>query len=220
MATQVTGDLYVELDGKLAEIKRQMRQPGGYPFDAEKLNKFLQRAVEGRFDDSQRWREEAGVIYFEVTSDGTTGEQWIDRLTRKDFRVGDYAKSVLRSPDFKPTSGVTYRIAVLKGTLFTDSNRITSEIRAEADRRKLSKPNPEVACLVREMFSDKELRDMGLWWIVVFHEPIKDSGGLPSLLFAHRRADGPWLFTYCDTPDRRWGSDDGFAFAVSQVSSQ
>ena len=29
---------------------------------------------------TRSWREEDGVIYFSVTSDGTTGEDWITRL--------------------------------------------------------------------------------------------------------------------------------------------
>lgn len=69
------------------------------------------------------WREEDNVIYFSVTCDGTTGEDWIKRLEGKGFHVGDYAKQVLRSPDFKPTSGVTTEVAVLKGVLFLDNDR-------------------------------------------------------------------------------------------------
>lgn len=164
------------------------------------------------------WREQDGVIYFSVTSDGTTGTQWIDRLEKKGFCIGDYAKSILRSDDFKPTSGVTIEIAVLKGMLFEDSDRITKKIRAEADRRKLTKPNAEVACLIREKFSDEELEAMGLYWIVAMHEPIKDSDGDPYLLCANRNDDGRWLFAYYGMPDFGWSRDDGFAFAVSQVS--
>lgn len=219
MNTQITGDLYVELDGKLVEIKRQMRQPGGYPFDPQRLNGFLQRAVEGRFDDNQRWREENGVIYFTVTSDGTTGPDWIKRLEKNGFRLSKWAKDVLGSSDFKPTSGVT-QIAVLKGTLFTDSDRITKKIRAEADRRKLEKPNAEVVCFIREMFSDEDLEAMGLYWIVVFHEPIRDSDGDPGLLSAYRGRGGRWLYAYCDWPGDCWRSAGGFAFALPQVSSQ
>lgn len=220
MGIQITGDLYVGLDGKLAEIKRQMRQPGGYPFDPQILNRFLQRAVEGRFDDNQRWREEDGVIYFTVTSDGTTGPDWIKRLEKKGFRLSKWAKDVLGSSDFKPTSGVT-QIAVLKGTLFTDSNRITKKIRAEAERRKLEKPNAEVACLIREMFLDEELEAMGLYWIVAFHKPIRDSDGDPHLLDAYRGGEGRWLGTCYGRPGDDWrGSDSGFAFALPQVSSQ
>lgn len=45
----VAGELYFELDGQLAEIKRQLRQPNGYPFDPGKLKSHLQAAIEGRF---------------------------------------------------------------------------------------------------------------------------------------------------------------------------
>jgi hypothetical protein len=168
---------------------------------------------------ARRWCEEDGVIYFEVISDGTPGPQWIERLEKKGFRLSKLAKDVLLSPDFKPTNGVTYRIAVLKGSLFTDNNRITKKIRADADRRKLEKPNAEIACLIWENFSDEEIEAMGLWWIVVMHEPIKDSGGNPYLLYASRDGDGRWLSTCYGLPDRSWGRGLGFAFAVSQVSS-
>ena len=166
-----------------------------------------------------KWTEKDGVIYLTVTSDGTSGEKWIGRLESKGFRVGDYAKSVLRSDDFKPTNGVTTKIAVLKGDLFSSENRITRKICAEAEKRKLQKPNAEVACLIRENFSDEEIEAMGLHWIVAFHEPIKDSGGNPDLLGTDRNDGGRWLCTYYDKPDRRWLHCDGFAFAVSQVSS-
>ncbi len=52
MATKVAGELYHELDGQLWEIKRQLRQLSGYPFDPEGLKKHLQDAVEGRFAGS------------------------------------------------------------------------------------------------------------------------------------------------------------------------
>jgi hypothetical protein len=37
----VTGEQYMELDGKLPEIKRQIRQRGGYPHDLERLSRAL-----------------------------------------------------------------------------------------------------------------------------------------------------------------------------------
>ena len=166
-------------------------------------------------EPNRSWREQDGVIYFSVTSDGTTGEAWIKRLEDKSFRVGDYAKSVLRSMDFKPTSGVTTEVAVLKGMLFEDSNRVTKKIRAEADKRKLFKPNAELACLIREAFSDEEIEAMGLWGIIAMHEPIKDSDGDPSLLGAGRGGGGHWLSAYCGGPGRGWLRVFGFAFVLS-----
>lgn len=47
MAPQVAGDLYVGIDGQLREIKRQLRQKGGYPYDPMKLVGHLQAAIEG-----------------------------------------------------------------------------------------------------------------------------------------------------------------------------
>jgi hypothetical protein len=165
------------------------------------------------------WREEDGVIYFSVTSDGTTGPEWIDRLEKKGFRVGNYAKGLLLSPDFKPTSGVTKEIAVLRGMLFEDGDRITKKIRAEANRRNLGKSNAEVACLIREKFADKEIEAMGLWWIVVMHKSIKDPDGAPSLLSAGRNGGGRWLGAYFVEPDSGWSRASGFAFVVSQVGA-
>ena len=61
---------------------------------------------------------------------------------------------------------------------------------------------------------------MGLWYIVAMHEPINDSGGDPVLLYASRVHGGRWLHSHGDRPVFGWYRDYGFAFAVSQVSSQ
>lgn len=167
----------------------------------------------------RKWTEKDGVIRFSVTSDGATGEEWITRLESKGFRVGDYAKSVLRSKNFEPTNGIIYEMAVLKGELFSVSDRITKTIRKEAKNRKLSTPNAEVACLIREKFSNKELETMDLYWIVTMHEPIKDSVGDPLLLSASRHGCVSWLNADYVDPDDKWNRGRGFAFVVRQVSN-
>lgn len=169
-------------------------------------------------EPDRRWREENGVIYFSVTSDGTTGPQWIERLSSQGVQISDWAKRVLNSPDFVPTSGVTTEVAILKGMLFENADRVTEKIRAEASRRKLTEPNPEVACLIREASMDKEWEAMGLWWIVVMHEPIKDSDGLPSLLYVSRDSQWLELDADCVNPDDEWDRGYGFVFVDSQVS--
>lgn len=181
--------------------------------------KGTQRFLRGELTVSEsehRWREVDGVIYFSVTSDGTTGIQWIERLKKKGFLMGNYAESILRSSDFKPTSDVEYTVAVLMGALFEDNDRITKKICSEANRRDFAEPNAEVACLIRENFSDEEIEAMGLQWIIVMHEAIKDSDGNPYLLGAYRPGGGSWLGAY--RPDNRWSCASGFAFVISQVS--
>ena len=204
--------------GKLnALVKNIMRQTG-----TSDPNEAVRLVNSGEWiltNPVRRWREQDGVIYFSVTSNGMTGPQWIEHFEKKGIQLSKWAKDVLLSPDFKPTNGVTTEVAVLKGMLFEDNDRVTSKIRAEAGKRKLVKPNAELGCLIRDMFTDEEIAAMGLVWIVAFHEPIKDSDGVPVLLSASRRGVGRWLSACYDWPDSRWHRDDGFAFAVSQVSS-
>ncbi|MBU4223902.1 hypothetical protein KJ934_01610 [Patescibacteria group bacterium] len=50
MAKKVAGELYESITGQLFEIGRQLRQPKGYPFDPGVLQKYLQNAIEGRFN--------------------------------------------------------------------------------------------------------------------------------------------------------------------------
>ncbi len=168
------------------------------------------------------FREQDGVIYFTLpATDGTTGPQWEVRLEKQNFRLSKWSKDVLNSPGFKPTTGIVREIAVLKGTLFEDSKRTTKNVRAKADTLGLKHgkdSNPEIACQIREMFTDKEIEEMGLIWIVIMHEPIKDSDGDPNLLNAYRHDDGRWLNAYYDLPDYRWDREYGFTFVVSQVS--
>lgn len=204
---------FASADLTAGQLNAIVKKLGGH----EVALKFL-RGELSVSEPTRNWREAEGIIYFSVTSDGTTGEQWIARLEGKGFRVGDYAKSVLRSADFKPTTGITTEVAVLKGMLFEDNERITKNIRKVAADRTLETPNAEIACLIREMFTDEEIKAMGLTWIVAMHEPIKDSGGVPFLLSANRYVDGRWLFACYDGPLGGWFRGSGFAFAVSQVA--
>ena len=50
------------------------------------------------------WREQDGIIYFNVTSDGTTGNEWIERFEKRGFQIEDRARSILllgRLQDYK-----------------------------------------------------------------------------------------------------------------------
>lgn len=202
-------------DLSLGRIEAIVNKLGGI----EGVEKFL-RGELVISEPTCSWRERDGVIYFTLPpTDGTTGPQWIERLEAKGFKLSKWAKNVLNSSEFVPTRGMIYEIAMLKGKLWNDKQRVAKSIRAEADNRKLIKPNPEVGCLIREKFTNEAIEAMGLWWIAAMHEPIKDSGGDPVLLSVARRGDDPWLNTTFDYPGSQWGRDCGFAFVVSQVDS-
>lgn len=164
--------------------------------------------------------DDEGNIHFTVTSNGMTREQWEQHLERRGWRIGDYARQVLRRASEAPTNGVTYNIVVRPGKKISDSDHITKKIRAAADKKGWVKPHWEIACLIRDTFTDEQLEQMGLWYIVTMHEPIKDSDGDPRLLSSYRRDDGGWLSAYYGRPGDYWGGRGGFAFVVPQVSSQ
>ncbi|MFA5934832.1 MAG: hypothetical protein WC827_03045 [Candidatus Paceibacterota bacterium] len=217
MRTILTGDQYRELDRKLVEIKRQLLQPEGYPFDPEKLNAFLQRAIEGRWGDTPRWIEKDGIIYFTLISNGKTGEEWITYLEAKGVSVSNEAKSVLRYVSFKPTkAGTPYYIAVIKGGSFPDDGRTTNDVRAYASRLKMINLPADVVCLIRDNFTDEEIKQMGLSWIITMHQPISDCDGYLSVLGVFRSAREK-LDTCSGDSDVRWDCSDGFAFATEKA---
>lgn len=52
-AKSVAGD-YFDVDGQLLEIKRQLRQKGGYPFDLQELQRALHLIIIGEFRPTPR----------------------------------------------------------------------------------------------------------------------------------------------------------------------
>jgi hypothetical protein len=160
-----------------------------------------------------------GVTYATLpASDGTTGPGWIKRLKSKGFLVGYYAQGLLKSKDFKPTTGVVYKLAILPGTFFSSSERITRNIRPEGQKRKWQEFNPEAICILRENFSDEELEKMGFQYIVGIHEPVQIHGGR-YFLCAGRVGDGRWLDTRWADPEHQWGDGGAFAWPLLQVQS-
>ncbi len=154
-----------------------------------------------------------------LTSNGYTGKQWIAWFEDNGYRVSSWAKEMLNSKDFKPTKGIEYQIAIVNGSDIPEP-RTTAMIREYAAEKGYQTPNAEVACLLKQTMSYDEMKEMGLWYIVTMHEPIKDSDGDPLLLDSDRFDDGRWLLAVYDGPDGNWDDGGGFAFAVPQVSSQ
>ena len=153
---------------------------------------------------------------FEVTSNGLSGESWIAHLKTARYSVGDYTMQILRDKKFVATNGVTYRFAIIKGEEFEDGERVTENIRAEATRRGYLTPSAEHAPLLRELISDEEIEAMGLYWLVVMHEPIKDADDRPYLLGLYRGGDGRWLSASWGGPGYRWDHGHGFVFLAPQ----
>lgn len=211
MSTNMLGIALCEVRGLLSDLMEKLCGEDGTLW-LEAFKKFLRKETCW----PKRWTEKDGVIYFTLISNGKTGDEWITHFEGKKLSVGSYAQSVLRHKNFKPTEvGTVHNIAVLKGEMFSDNDRITKNIRVEAKKRKMTDPHAEVACLIRDAFSDKEIEEMGLSWIITMHEPIPDSDGCPSVL-GTSRCDDCELCAYRGYPGDSWFRDDGFAFSASQ----
>lgn len=156
-------------------------------------------------------RTEDDVIYFSVTSDGTSGKDWIARLEAKGLYVECHLEESLLNSNFSPTTGVTTSVAVLKGTLFKNHKRFSKVIYAEAARRGFTQLDVETACLVHDHFSNDEIKALGLKWIVVMD-------GLAHFFGAHRGNAARWLVNHRG-PRFRWYKNHGFAFAVSETQA-
>ena len=153
----------------------------------------------------------------EVVSEGKTGEEFISRLKEKNFRIGDYAMQIMRKSEFVPTTGTKYKPVVIFGKeIEKDSERTTENIRKIAKSRGYLKPNAELAPLLREKISDKEMEEMGVWALVVMSDTIKDSDGGPDLLGLRRYGVGRWFDAYYDGPGDEWGREIGFVFLAPQ----
>src|SRR3989338_10135356 len=106
------------------------------------------------------WCEQNGIIYLPpITSNGMTGPMWFEYLEEENVRIREYAEIILYSDDFKPTKkGTIHNIIIFKDIFFEDNSRTIENIWAEEHRHALTKPNPEVACLILNKFSVEEIK--------------------------------------------------------------
>jgi hypothetical protein len=162
--------------------------------------------------------DDEGNIHFTVTSNGMTREQWETHLERRNWRISDYARQVLRRASEAPTTGVVYHIVVRPGKKFREGYRTTNRICAVANKKGWLKSHWEVACLIRDTFTDAQLGQMGLQYIVTMHEPINDSVGVPYFLSSSRRGDGQRFDARYERPVDKWDPKGGFAFVDPQVT--
>ncbi len=177
------------------------------------------------------WREENDIIYFSVTSDGTTGKEWIKRIKNKSmknksFCLKDGVKTVLLSPSFKPTNGITTKIAILKGRgkFFKDDERITNNrVYAEAYARNFIKPSVEVGCLVWSVcqkLSYEYIEKIDLSCVVVMHKPVAtDLKYVLGLIGVGRKNYFYSLNMFYPITHSWWNRECGFVFAVSSSAS-
>lgn len=165
-------------------------------------------------DNPSTWIvDEEGNIRFTLTSNGFTDEQWRSHLEDSGLRITDYARQVLRRASKASTKGVTYNIVVRPGNRISERDRSNRKICAAANEKGWVKPHWEVACLIRDTFTDEQLEQMGLWYIITMHEPI-NVDSVQRLLGSGRGDGGRLLCADHGRPSERWSGSGGFAFEL------
>jgi len=168
-------------------------------------------------------RNEHGHIVLTVTGLDLTGEQEVERLTAAGFRVNDWAKSCLLSTKedgynkaHRLVSRQSYKIALMPMQEIEGGvDRTTDAMRKRGiEKYGYEKPLAGIVPRIRESVSDKQMEEMGFWYIAAPHDPIGDSDDGPRVLYANRDINGQSLFTSLDRPGRHWHGDGAFAFFV------
>jgi hypothetical protein len=191
----------------------------GWEQNGEALTKVLREAL---CPPSQFERNEHGHIVLTFDGLDLTGKQEIERLTTG-FRVSNWAKSCMLSTkkdgydkNHRLVAGQEYKIALMPTReIERDSDRTTDALRKRGMQMYgYEKPLAGIVPRIRESVTDKQMEEMGFWYIAAPHDPIKDSDGDPFVLVAHRHDGGPRLSADFGRPGGRWGGLGAFAFLV------
>jgi len=148
-----------------------------------------------------------------------TGAEEVARLKSAGFHISDYARGILTNGDYDKNHRLEakqYQIVLVPGAEIP-RNRTTANVKAYAKKFGYLVPKAGIVPRIRETISDKQMEEMGTWYVVALHVPIKDSGGDPCVLISSRSDDGLWVGAAWDDPEYSWVDDGAFAFLVSQV---
>lgn len=183
------------------------------------------------------WRREGNIVYFTVVGEGVTGEEWINWFDDQNIPFEKKGmgrqKEILLSPDFIPTVGKV-EIAVLDSQTCGISKNgylFTRQVRQYAESRGYKRPNPDIACYIRKLFTDADFYQTGFREILPMHDPIRLPAGTSHFLTSKIDYAGWSLHPHniriwhgddggiSDTEDkhyRRWSRDCGFAYIVPE----
>lgn len=143
---RVAGELYADIDGQMWEIKRQLRQKEGYPYDPMQLVEHLQAAIEGNlvdrhgqpFKKASVQRSSRIICSFTITCNGglkTSELVEAGEYNWKNDLIGDNLFPI------KPHASLVRKIELVE----CDFDLISEEALVELNRHGLKRPTAEDA---------------------------------------------------------------------------
>ncbi len=192
MAQRVAGETYESVTGQLFEIGRQLRQPNGYPFDAQRLQRALQNAIEGKFDVTSVVQQYLVTVNYDLSvKDAIVAGHYDwknDDITGKNFPS-------------KRTGTADLEIALVK----FDDAMSSEDVLRELDKQGLRAAELPELLAFAEKYSDVQRE----FPVVALGSVWQDSGGGRDVPYLVRDADRRLLFLNWFVND--WVSDYRFA---------
>ncbi len=189
MAQCVAGDQYYVLDGQLHEIKRQLRQLSGYPFDPERLKMALQNIIEGKFMASPL--ESAPGQIFSLSVEGKHTVSKLIVLGRYDWAndgiIDERFPIVVHEPMNRTIEYVTF-----------DHDLDSEEVLVEFARHGLKCPTYEDAFYFGIQYPEEQRKHPIVW----LHEPVQDPQGVRYVLVLYKNGRRRELYLFWF--DRGW----------------
>lgn len=114
------------------------------------------------FIAKHQWEEVFGAIYFTLPNIELTGKEWIARLLSKNMRISDVAHDSLRDENFIITLDSSNNIVLVsKEQLLGDVEDFgLRDVLLAANRRGFVKPPLEIGCIMFDIFSIEEIKNM------------------------------------------------------------
>lgn len=202
-------------------LARLVEQVGGVETAKRIVCRDLQ--VSTQEASNAEWEiDQFGCACFSVESDGRWPEEWNDFLDYHGRPAGKHAKKALSLPDLPPpTIGVKYKVRVILGSslLIQDEmkaagmKRINTQlVRDIGQSLGLGAPHWEVACLMAEMFTDEDMRKMGVTKALnILSDPIPGLKGGGVCFSLIQDSSGGQFGAPCGDPEGTWIPEDGFA---------
>ncbi len=166
----------------------------------------------------QNWQKVDELIHLSIVSDGLNGPLSVESLKKKGCKVDPSVREMFLSKYYIPTTGITSSLVIVPGTLFDDESRHDSSIIAYARSRGFYLPEAETARHIREKFSDQDLDEMGLKYLLVMHPMIPGQnntlGRMAVSAYAKEKALNDYFLE--DDPQKGvcvYSPDGGFVFA-------
>ena len=148
---------------------------------------------------------------------GKSAEQLIAEMESAGINISDYAKSMLKSPEFVP--GANTEAATLIRLTVADlgfkTSATTDQIYERAQSLGLELCPADTGPNYRLKYRNQPLNE----WFYIGMKQIAGSDGYPNVFYLGHLGDGLWLDDGWAKPDCEWYPDDEFVFRLRKVEA-